>query len=109
MEKKEITNIKSIAGNFNRYFTEIGLTLTKKVDYSSVNFRQYLEAYNITQQEKYLTVNELKDEFFSLKLTKVHVTMKLVLMLLRNVSEVSISLYFIYLMFHNKMELFQMS
>ena len=70
MEKKEITDIKSIAENFNRYFTEIGPTLAKKVDSSSVNFHQYLEAYNITQPEKDLTVNELKDAFFSLKLNK---------------------------------------
>ena len=64
VEKKEITDIKSIAENFNRYFTEIGATLT------NLNFHQYLEAYNITQQEKDLTVNELKDAFFSLKLNK---------------------------------------
>ena len=94
MEKKEITDIKSIAENFNRYFTEIGPTLTKKVDSSSVNFHQYLEAYNITQQEKDLTVNELKDAFFSLKLNKSPGYEKLDLMLLRNVSEVCISLYF---------------
>ena len=92
MEKKEITDIKSIAKNFNRYFTEIGPTLAKKVGSSSVNFHKYLEAYSITQPEKDLTVNKLKGAFFSLKLNKVQPTMKLVLMLLRNVSEVCISL-----------------
>ena len=70
MEVKEITDIKSIAKNFNRYFTEIRPTLTKKVDSSSVNFHKYLQACNITQPEKDLTVNELKDAFFSLKLNK---------------------------------------
>ena len=48
VEKKEITDIKSIAENFHRYFTEIGTTLAKQVDFSSVNFHKYLEAYNIT-------------------------------------------------------------
>ena len=106
MEKIEITDIKSIAKNFSRYITEIGPTLAKKVDSSSVNFYKYLEAYNITQLEKDLTINELKDAFFSLKLNKSPGYEKLDLMLLRNVSEVCISLYFIYLMFHYKMELF---
>ena len=47
----EITDIKSIAENFNRYFTEIGLTLAKKVDpCSSVNFHKYLKAYNFQTQ-----------------------------------------------------------
>ena len=69
-KKKEITDIKSIAKNLNRYFNEIGLTLVKKVDSSSVNFYEYLESYNITQPEKDLTVNELKDAFFSLKVNK---------------------------------------
>ena len=64
MEEKEIIDTKSIAENFNRYFTEIGPTLAKNVDSSSVNFHQYLEAYKITQPEKDLTVNELKETFF---------------------------------------------
>ena len=70
MEKIEITDIKSIAKNFSRYITEIGPTLAKKVDSSSVNFYKYLEAYNITQLEKDLTMNEMKGAFFSLKLNK---------------------------------------
>ena len=68
--KKGNSNMKSIAENFNRYFTEIGQTLAKKVDSSSVNFHKYLEACNRTQPEKELAVNELKDAFFSLKLNK---------------------------------------
>ena len=71
-----------------------------------------MEAYNITQSERDLTLNELKDVFFSMKLNKslgydevsFHVIKKL-----RNVSEVCISLYFIFLMLLYKIELFQMS
>ena len=70
VEEKEITEIKSIAKNFNRYFTEIEPTLAAKVDSSSANFHKYLEAYNITQPEKDMTVNALKDTFFYLKLNK---------------------------------------
>ena len=57
MKKKEITDIKCIAENFNRYFTEIGPTLATKVDSNSVNFHKYLEAYNITQPENNLLMN----------------------------------------------------
>ena len=65
-----IKDIRSIAANFKRYFTEIRPTLTKKIDSSSVNVHKYLEAYNITQPERDLTVNGLKGAFFSLKLNK---------------------------------------
>ena len=109
MKEKEITDIKSKAESSNRYFTEIGPILVKKVDSSSVNFHKHLEAYNITQPEKDLTVNELKGAFFSLKLNKTPGYEKLDLMLLRNVSEVCISLYFMYLMFHYKMKICQMN
>ena len=70
MEETEITDIKSTPDNFSRCFTEIGPTLAKKVDSSSVNFHKCLEAYNITQPKKDLTFNKLKDAFFSLKLNK---------------------------------------
>ena len=52
----------------------------------------------ITQPEKDLTANKVKGTFFSLKLSKSFN----VLMLLRNVSEVCISFYVIYFMFHYK-------
>ena len=68
--KNEITDIKYIVESFNRYFNEIGPTLGTNFDSSSVNFHKYLEAHNMTQPEKDLTVNELKDAFFSLKLNK---------------------------------------
>ena len=109
MKEKEITDIKSKAESSNRYFTEIGPILVKKVDSSSVNFHKHLEAYNITQPEKDLTINELKGAFFSLKLNKTPGYEKLDLMLLRNVSEVCISFYFMYLMFHYKMKICQMN
>ena len=47
VEKQQITDIKSIAENFNKYFTEIGPTLEEKVE-SSTTFYKYLEAYNNT-------------------------------------------------------------
>ena len=37
-KKNEIADMKLLAENFNRYFTENGPTLAKKVDSSSANF-----------------------------------------------------------------------
>ena len=47
VEKQQITGIKSIAENFNKYFTEIGPTPEEKVE-SSTTFYKYLETYNNT-------------------------------------------------------------
>ena len=43
---------------------------TKDIDPSSVTFDNYLKTFNANQPEHNLTVNELKDAFFSLKLNK---------------------------------------
>ena len=51
MEKKGDYRYKIYSRKLQQVFTEIGPTLTKKVDSSSSNFHQYLEAYNITQQD----------------------------------------------------------
>ena len=67
---KEITDLKTIAEKFNKFFTEIGPNLAKDIDPSSVTFDNYLKTFNANQPEHNLTVNELKDAFFSLKLNK---------------------------------------
>ena len=65
---------------FNKFFTEIGPNLTKDIDSSSVTFDNYLKIFNANQPEHNLTVNEMKDAFFPLKLIKVQGMMKLVSM-----------------------------
>ena len=72
VEEKKITDIKSTAENFNRYFTEIGPTLAKKGWFFFRKFSSIFRSIyiTITQPEKDLTVNELKEAFFSLKLNK---------------------------------------
>ena len=109
MEEKEIKNIKSIAENVKIYFTQIGPILAKKVDSSSVNFHKYLEAYNITQPEKDLTVNELKDALFSLKLNKTpgynEVNFNVVKKCFGSLHKPLLYIFNV----HRKMELFKMS
>ena len=67
---KETTDLKSMAESFNKFFTEIGPNLAKDIDSPSVTFDKYLKTCNKNQLEHSLTVNELKEAFFSLKLNK---------------------------------------
>ena len=63
-------DLKTIAEKFNKCFTEIAPNLAKDSDPSSVTFDNYLKTFNANQPELNLTVNELKDAYFSLKLNK---------------------------------------
>ena len=99
VEIKETKDIKSLAENFNKYFTEIGPTLAEKVNSSSVTFDKYLEAYKITQPGNDLTVNELK-EAFSLKLNICPGYDKRSFNVIKNFTEVCLTLYFMYLTFY---------
>ena len=67
---KDITNEELIAKNFNRYFSEIGPKLAKKIQTSPSNFESFMETCDTTLTEISLTINELKDAFFSLKTNK---------------------------------------
>ena len=62
--------MQSIAEHFNNFFTEIGPNLAKDIDLSSVTFENYLKILQTNQPEHNLSITELKDAFFSLKLNK---------------------------------------
>ena len=71
MGSKFITSTDSIAENFNKYFTEIGPNLANKISTSFANFDTYLnDKCNMFQPENALSINELKDAFYSLKTNK---------------------------------------
>ena len=68
---KFITSTDSIAENFNKYFTEMGPNLPNKISTPLANFVTYLNNMgNIFQSENALSINELKDAFYSLKTNK---------------------------------------
>ena len=81
--KGNVTNSKSIAENFNNFFTEIGLKLASEIKKAAKTFDIYLKKVNILQPEYPLSINELKKHSFLCKQTKVQVMMKSVLMLLK--------------------------
>ena len=62
--------MQSIAEHFKKFFTEIGPNLAKDIDFSSVTFENYLNILHTNQPEQNLSINKLKDAFFSLKLNK---------------------------------------
>ena len=70
LDGKNITDEDRIAKQFNTYFTKIGPKLAKTIQESSLNFASFIEKCNSTQAESTLTVNELKEAFFSLKINK---------------------------------------
>ena len=70
VDKKSITETKSIAVNFNKYFTQIGPKLAKDIRTSTRSFNEYIKKHDTTQPGKVISVNEFKDAFFSLKRNK---------------------------------------
>ena len=68
---KFITSTDSIAENFSKYFTEIGPNLANKISTPLTSFDTCLsKRCYIFQPEIALSINELKDAFYSLKTSK---------------------------------------
>ena len=67
---KEIKSLSRIAEHFSNFFTETGPNLAKDIDRSSVTFENYIKTLHKNQPEHNLSINELKNAFFSVKLNK---------------------------------------
>ena len=68
-----ITNIfdaAKIANEFNKFFTNIGADLANKIPNTSKPFDSNITKANTSMEAHPLSVNELKDAFFSLKINK---------------------------------------
>ena len=70
MDKISITETESIAESFNKYFTYIGPKLTKDIGTSTKSFNECIKRHDTTQPENVISVNELKDASFSLKINE---------------------------------------
>ena len=70
VDKKYITLETEIAKKFNEFFTEIGPSLARKISTPIKLFESFLKKTSTTLPERCLTINELKDAFFSLKMNK---------------------------------------
>ena len=108
MDKKSITKTKCIAGNYNKHFTQFGPNLAKDFGTSTRSCNEYIKKHDTTQPEKVISVSELKDAFFSLKINKSAgydvISFNVVK---KNVLEFYINLYCTYLIFLYKLVFFQ--
>ena len=59
-----------IAKNFNNFLTEIGPKLANEIETTAQTFEVYLKKVDILQPECPLSINKLKEEFFSLQTNK---------------------------------------
>ena len=64
IEKREVSEIKNMA---EELFTNVGPNLTKKVPNSSNSFTSFLNQTHSIMEKNSLSINELKEAFFSLK------------------------------------------
>ena len=64
------TGDDEIANEFNKYFADIGPSLAKNIPDSSMSFKSFFRSVNTTLPSQSLSINELKDAFFSLKTNK---------------------------------------
>ena len=70
VDKKYITLETEIAKKFNEFFTEISPSLARKIPTPSKPVESFLKKLSTTLPERCLTINELKDVIFSLKMNK---------------------------------------
>ena len=74
VDKKYITLETEIAKKFNEFFIEIGPSLARKIPTPSKPFESFLKKTtkknSTTLTERCIAINELKDTFFSLKMSK---------------------------------------
>ena len=69
--KKIKTGEDEIANKFNKYFADIGPSWAKDIPNPSIRFESFLRKVNTTLLSQSLSINELKDAFFSLKTNKI--------------------------------------
>ena len=68
VNKTGIFDTKKIADEFNKFFTNIGTDLANKIPNASKRFDFYITKVNTSMESQPLSINELKDAFFSLKI-----------------------------------------
>ena len=70
VNKTDIFDTKKIVDEFNKCFTNIGTDLANKIPNASKRFDFYIIKVNTSMESQPLSINELKDAFFSLKINK---------------------------------------
>ena len=71
INKVDVYNKPKIADAFNNFFTNIGQKMASQIPKSSKTFETYINKVNVIMESKPLSINKLKDAFFSLKINKI--------------------------------------
>ena len=66
----DIFDERKIANEFNAFFTSIGSKLASKIPNASTTFESYINKPNSIMETIQISINELKDTFFSWKINK---------------------------------------
>ena len=64
IKKNDVTSEIGIANEFNKFFTNIGQELARKIPTVSITFETFLNEIDITTPVDSITINELKEVFF---------------------------------------------
>ena len=64
IKKNDVTSEIGIANEFNKFFTNIGQELARKIPTVSITFETFLNEIDITTPVDSITINELKEAFF---------------------------------------------
>ena len=67
INKNDVTSEIGLANDFNKFFTNIGSELAKKIPTASRTFESFLNKIDTTMPVDPVTINELKEIFFFLK------------------------------------------
>ena len=70
VDKKHITLETKIANKFDAFFTDIGLSLARKILTPSKPFERFFKKASTSFLKRRVTINELNETFFSLKMRK---------------------------------------
>ena len=70
VNKTGIFDTKRVADEFNNFFTNIGTDLANKIPNASERFDFYITKVNTSMESQPLSINELKNSFFSFKINK---------------------------------------
>ena len=70
INNQEIYDEKTIANNFNNFFTNIGPNLASKIQTTTNSFKRYLKTNNSILGNSFLTDKEFEEAYFSLKINK---------------------------------------
>ena len=70
VNKVDVYNNPEIADASNDFFTNIGQKLASKIPKSCKTFETYINKVNVIMDSKPLSIKELKNPFFSLKINK---------------------------------------